>query len=410
MQRLSRSSLVIGVMVVAAPVLAFPQLFPGLGVWGAVAAVIAAVFAERHLSGLTTPLDLSLAIFVAMAVVGTAISPAPDATLQKATGLLLGVAVVIVTPSVLRTEAALWRCIQLYLATVVGIVIASFPAMAWSLGPGGLGGLTSGLPQWLASSNGSQGVNPNAVAAAVLCGFPLLTVLVISRHTKCGLHPRFIAPMWVGAVGVLVLTQSMSAWVAAAVTTLALGAALRRRMFLVGSSIALGGALVIASVFPFPGTSVGSAAYESLDTRTVIWGRAVWALQDFPLTGVGLGAFRRVVPVLYPLYDQVEDRDVTHAHNQFLQVALDVGVPGLVAYIALLVGCGTVAWTVYRAGPTPLKELTLGLSGNLVALQIFGLTDAVALGAKIGVFFWLTIGLLLAAHRISRASHTLEEA
>ena len=33
-----------------------------------------------------------------------------------------------------------------------------------------------------------------------------------------------------------------------------------------------------------------------------IWSRALYALQDFPFTGVGLGAFRRVVNVLYPLF------------------------------------------------------------------------------------------------------------
>ena len=42
----------------------------------------------------------------------------------------------------------------------------------------------------------------------------------------------------------------------------------------------------------------------------------------------------------------------------------------------------------------------MGLGGNLLAFQFFGLTDAIALGAKIGVFSWLTMGLILSAHRL----------
>jgi O-antigen ligase len=45
----------------------------------------------------------------------------------------------------------------------------------------------------------------------------------------------------------------------------------------------------------------------------------------------------RVVPVLYPLFTVPLDSDIAHAHNIFLQTALDLGIPGLVAYLALLI-------------------------------------------------------------------------
>jgi hypothetical protein len=43
--------------------------------------------------------------------------------------------------------------------------------------------------------------------------------------------------------------------------------------------------------------------------------------------------------------------------------------------------------------------LALGLGGGLLAHLLYGLTDAVALGAKPGVLFWMLLGLIAGLHR-----------
>ena len=48
-----------------------------------------------------------------------------------------------------------------------------------------------------------------------------------------------------------------------------------------------------------------------------------------------MNAFRKVMPVLYPMFLSSPDFDMAHAHNHLLQVAIDLGIPGLVAYFAL---------------------------------------------------------------------------
>jgi putative inorganic carbon (HCO3(-)) transporter len=135
---------------------------------------------------------------------------------------------------------------------------------------------------------------------------------------------------------------------------------------------------------------------------------------------------------LYPLFLTTPDADIAHAHNQFLQVALDLGLPGLMAYLALI---GTALWLSLRVarsagdeqvagapsdgqtrGPGPaggakeaeqafggpdadslgsnrLRWVGLGLVGSLVAFHVFGLMDAVALGAKPGVALWMILGM-----------------
>jgi putative inorganic carbon (HCO3(-)) transporter len=147
----------------------------------------------------------------------------------------------------------------------------------------------------------------------------------------------------------------------------------------------------------------------SIEGRVELWSRALYAIQDFPFTGPGLGAFRQVVHTLYPLFLVGPDTDMAHAHNVFLQVALDLGVPGLVAYLAL-VGTGLwLAWRTARPFRTEASSgsrrdawLATGIAGSLVAFHIYGLTDAIALGAKPGVALWMLLGMVAALWRTRR--------
>jgi putative inorganic carbon (HCO3(-)) transporter len=56
------------------------------------------------------------------------------------------------------------------------------------------------------------------------------------------------------------------------------------------------------------------------------------------------------VPILYPFFTVPPDTDIAHAHNIFLQTALDLGIPGLVAYLALLGSALVVCWQVAVKG------------------------------------------------------------
>src|SRR5438477_7439531 len=81
----------------------------------------------------------------------------------------------------------------------------------------------------------------------------------------------------------------------------------------------------------FQSDSVGDFA-----VRVEIWSRALQVIHDFPLTGIGMGAFRTAVPALYP-YVISDPEKVHHAHNLYLQIGADLGLPGLAAFGALII-------------------------------------------------------------------------
>jgi len=158
---------------------------------------------------------------------------------------------------------------------------------------------------------------------------------------------------------------------------------------------------VVARFFDVAGGTAGEISFSG---RPEIWSRAIYAIQDFSFTGTGLGTFRRVVNLLYPLFTISPDTDIAHAHNMFLQVAVDVGLPGLIAYLALLELAGVVAWGAARRGSGAVRGLGLGLFAGLIASHIYGLTDAIALGSKPGLVFWMALGLIAVLPRVTEAA------
>jgi len=153
--------------------------------------------------------------------------------------------------------------------------------------------------------------------------------------------------------------------------------------------------------------------------RLQIWSRALYMIQDFPFTGIDLGTFPRVAVVLYPFFLIPPDTEVPHAHNLFLQVAVDLGLPGLVAYLALWLGCLVVAWRAYFVlrrerpvllvpsevegsgveGGLGLAALAAGLGTSLLVMGLHGLVDAMTWGTKPAVVAWAVMGMAMALHR-----------
>jgi putative inorganic carbon (HCO3(-)) transporter len=132
----------------------------------------------------------------------------------------------------------------------------------------------------------------------------------------------------------------------------------------------------------------------SLAERAPGWARGLDALRAFPLTGCGLGTFRQIAHLFGPLpLAAPEPYDLAHAHNIFLQVALDLGLPGLVGYLAVVGAALWCAWRVARMACAPFAWLAPGIAGSLVAFHAYGLADTVALGAKPGLALWLLLAL-----------------
>lgn len=434
----------------AAPLLTFPTVRPR---WTAAALAVLAVWwllrwAVRREPWPVTPFNGALLLFALMIPVGVWASAVPELTIPKATGLVLGLAVLRALVLVVRSRRHLGLAVALFCLVGLGILIVGVLGAGWSAKVGPLYVWTRHIPRLIRELPESQAdaVSPNQLAGALTLYLPLALALLFgwrfSRRAIAGPLLGLIGCFLflVPVAGTLLITQSRSGWIGGmvgilALVTLALLTAPRRWERILGMALPLLTAGVVAALVLrigpervgelLNGGEVGTLE-EAVGTinmagRVEIWSRALYAIQDFPFTGCGLGAFRRVVWVLYPLFTISPDTDISHAHNIFLQTALDLGILGLVAYLALLEIALALCWRAALT-PTPaasggfslplsraaeeggrgegVRALALGLAGGLIALHAYGMTDALALGSKPAIVFWFALGLTAALENI----------
>jgi putative inorganic carbon (HCO3(-)) transporter len=403
------------VLIFAAPFLLFPTVFiPGT----AVALTVLAAFwlfesIVKRRPWPVSPLNGPLLLLGLGLLVGALVSAEPALTLPKTTGLLLGLAALrFLTASQDNHERLHWGMAAFSIVGLAVLLIGTI-SVNWRFEVPLVEALVSRFPPRLITLPEGPiiGVHMNQLAGALL-PYPLvlLSLLFSWRPTR---QPKLIRIglilLTLCLLTLLLLTQSRSGWLG---LVMGLGGLTimtfwwrfpKSRPWLVGGGLALSTILLVGAIWyiqsdnwtqlwrqPPQNTAVGDLS--TLDFRREVWHWGVTAVEEFPLTGVGLGTYRRVAASRYPLAVPA-DFDIAHAHNIFLQVALDTGLPGLVGYVGLLAVTGLIGWRA--AGKNVhYRPIILGLLAGLIALHAYGLGDALALGSKPAVIFWLMLGII----------------
>jgi putative inorganic carbon (HCO3(-)) transporter len=146
-------------------------------------------------------------------------------------------------------------------------------------------------------------------------------------------------------------------------------------------------------------TTTGSVS--TLEGRQEIWSRAIFMIQDFAFTGIGMGTFGDVADAMYPFF-LASPGSTPHAHNLFLQIAVDLGIPGLVAWLAIWMVMIAMAYQVYRHGRESQNGWASGLGAGLLCSQLalvsHGMLDAVTWGmVKPAPLVWALWGVTVAS-------------
>jgi len=129
---------------------------------------------------------------------------------------------------------------------------------------------------------------------------------------------------------------------------------------------------------------------SKLELRFETWNLAIENISSTPVLGIGMNQLRKH-PLLY--YKRA------HAHNHLLHTATELGIPGLVAYLAILIGAGFMCVEIWQKSNIGWIRMTaLGLGCGQVAHFVFGMADSIPLGAKVGIFFWLSLALIAAMY------------
>lgn len=417
-----------GPLAIAAPALAFPMVKPLASIVLIVIALAWCLIVSRSgpapaltRRAIATPLNLPVLIIVALAMVCAAWSAYPEWSVPKLAGLLLGVLIGRATLLTATSPARIWQLTAVYAAFgVLIIVISALAGPQWrGLGSGYVQNLAGHVVPAVVTIPGAEnGPNTNAIGGTTLFFLPLFVMLLwqwpdttasgARRHSiRSLLIERGLWLLMLVLVSfVLLISQSRTSWLSALAVTAVLLAIRFRAIAIMASVVAI--CVIFAIAWFGPAATVQGflarlspyIGFFGHSDRPLIWRFAVEGIRSHPWGGVGLGAFREVIHGM-TIDGATYSLPVPHAHNVFLQVALDLGVFGLVVYIALLALATRMTWQICHSQiGGRWRSATLGLWGALMAIHIFGLTDCIALGAKVGIFFWIHLAFISAIYRL----------
>ncbi|RPI58857.1 MAG: hypothetical protein EHM56_00660 [Chloroflexi bacterium] len=382
--------------------LLFPERVPGVLVILALLGLPVLWLVSRLGSGAfvpATPLDLPWLVVLVVTLGTLLVTAVPDLALPQVYKILIALALYYGAVNTLGSEARLARAGIAILVAALAIAAVGLAGM----GPGGstlaslsgaLGVDLSGLitPFWNPS-----GFNPNIVGGTLAVMLPL--TLAYAWGTPGWRRVPLIAALLAEGAA-LALTQSRGAILGFGAGAACVALARDRRWGLVLPGVAAAGAVVLA-IYPGPVldlvTGGGGGIVDSAQGRLELWSRALAMMADFPFTGVSMGSFGRALWLLYPLATVGPGTVLEHAHNLVLQIGTDLGLPGLVAWLAqmaLLLWMGVGA--VRRARGGSLWPLAAGLLGGLVAYLVHGLTDSFTYYAKGHTVVWSCLSVIAA--------------
>jgi putative inorganic carbon (HCO3(-)) transporter len=353
-----------------------------------------------------TPCDDAMAVLLLMAGATVFISVWPELTFPQVYRLLVGIglfyAVVNWATSRLRLRIVLAG------ALCAGLLLALSAPFSTA---GRIGTLYDSLPftaePWygrlLVMMVGTS--NENVVAGALVLVLPPALALLLFAPKQLGWLGSVLALVSAMAMGaILALTASRGAFVALAavlIVLLLLRWPWSRHLV---PTVMLASALVGYVLYRrgMLGRLILLAMPVSDNGRIELWSRAIYMIEDFSLTGIGMGGYENLSDLMYPLFLVPTNH---HAHNLFLQVGVDLGLPGLIAWSAIGLLVTLRAWQVYQYGHAVRDGWIAGVGaamlGSQVALVVHGLTDAVAWGmVRTAVIPWALWGLTMASWNV----------
>ena len=128
--------------------------------------------------------------------------------------------------------------------------------------------------------------------------------------------------------------------------------------------------------------------------RSVMWKRALNIISDFPMTGSGIGTFYRISP-LFQDFDKGQMRNYyENAHNYFLQLSSDLGIPALLIFLGIL-------YFTYKSGIKGLSRdpesapFIKGLLWGLGAYLITCMTGHPLLLSNQQFLFWFLVASIV---------------
>ena len=183
----------------------------------------------------------------------------------------------------------------------------------------------------IAASARSRNIQRYSATLTILAGMLALIVLGIALNGSIAGYALAVPVSVSSAMLVLQRSSRLRPWLVAAIAA---------------SVVAAIGAIAASSM----GTAkLGGGATTSVQSRVDILRTTGRAIADTMPLGSGLGSFQKVYR-LYETPDSVTSVWVIHAHNDYVEIALELGLAGVILTVLFLIWWTNRVWAVWHRG------------------------------------------------------------
>ena len=123
-------------------------------------------------------------------------------------------------------------------------------------------------------------------------------------------------------------------------------------------------------------------------------------IKTHPFLGIGTNTFS----INYERYKIAADPMTGwYAHNAYLHVAAEIGIIGLIIFIAMIIAAIRNWWINYkRINTLELEAISLGIFGAFIGYLTAGLLESNLQYSNLAVLFWAMLGLIMAVSRLGQ--------
>jgi putative inorganic carbon (hco3(-)) transporter len=332
-----------------------------------------------------TPLDIIVLAFAAVTILTLFGFNSQTQTqlvgILKATG---GIVMFFLATQSLQVRKDIWL--------VIGAVIATGVIQAADTSLGVFSGQTVSIQ---ARANGP------VIDANLFGGF---LVLVVPMLMAIGLALRRLWVTVATAAATLICTVALAAtlsrssWLGLVAATLVLGIVWperRRHIAIFVGAVALL-VLVVGLAGPIGARLSGSdtGPFAMLANRWDVWKSAVAMTVDHPLFGIGIDNFQN-------FDSEYGNFGINHAHNLFLNIAAERGIPALLVFGALIFALfRTLASSLRKAQSTMERALIAGFLATFAGYLVHSIFEVSYYDHKVLLLFWLLVGVAASLPRL----------
>lgn len=352
-----------------------------------VAAWLGKMVLSREFAVKRSPFDIFIVIFLVISTASIFVSPDREFSFYNYYHLMgRYVFLYYLVISNVQTTEQLKRLIQTVLASAVAVMFYGFYQYLFGVDISAFEWVDGDQFPDLKVRVFSTLKNPNLLAGflvmimALVCG--------LGCKTRQALHRLLFLGLFILLGICLGLTYSRGAWVSVAFVVGLYGVMYNKKVLWLLFLIPVG-LFLAQDAFTERVMSIFNPTDTSSTLRVALWESTLAMIFDRPVLGIGWGAYWLVYPE-YDFFIQDAATTIFHAHNMYLNIAAEIGIPGLIVFLLIMCGHIRTAWLMLPVvNEEWLAGLLLGLISALAGLAVSGFTDFIMFNVQMSMIFWL---------------------